>query len=211
MAVKAKPTKYEDDADQLAALRAPFPITEIRTREQSGATLHYYEGHTISQRLLDVLGTGFNVTTVQHITANDRVEMEVVIEVEWMSGKRCRVSGWGSADILTGKSGKVVNDPYKTAYTDGLKVAASKLGCGNELYDSKYREGLAAIMEAERKAEAEKAFLTCQGCKKAITEGEVKTPDGKTVTLTATQVATNTRQKFGERLCLPCARAKAGN
>ena len=133
---------YLTDAEQLAALRVPFSITEVRTREQGGSTLNYYEAFTVQQRLLDVLGTGLSVRTVQVIVANSIVNTEVVLDIEWASGRKTTTSGWGSSDILTGKNGKIVNDPYKTAATDGIKVAASKLGVAGELYDSKYREAL---------------------------------------------------------------------
>ncbi len=58
----------------------------------------------------------------------------------------------------------MVNDPYKSAATDSIKVAATKLGVAAELYDSKYREGLSVRLRELEDQEAEKAFLKCQGC-----------------------------------------------
>lgn len=199
------PSSYTTDADQLAALRAPFPVSEVKTREQGGATLHYYEAATIQQRLLDVLGTGLSIRTNNVITTECNVNIETVLDIEWVSGRKSSVSGWGSADILMSKSGRIANDPYKAAATDSIKVAASKLGVAGELYDSKYRETLAARLKAEQEAEANRAFLTCQECNGTINGGKVMGANGNEVELTAQQVALSTRKKFGERLCIGCA------
>jgi hypothetical protein len=201
------PTVFKSDAEQLAALRVPFPISEIRTREQGGATLHYFEAYVIQQRLLDVLGTGLSIKTVQVIADDSNVNVETILEIEWASGKKTVTSGWGSADILISKNGKVVNDPYKAAATDSIKVAASKLGVAGELYDSKYREELKARLEQLEKEEGEKSFLTCQECGGVINSGTIKKKDGSPLDLTANQVATSTRKKFGRRLCIGCAEA----
>jgi len=199
------PATYASDSAQLAALRIPFPITEVKTRDQGGTTLNFYEAHTVQQRLLDVLGTGLSIKTVQVIATESNVNMETLLEVTWASGKKTITSGWGSADILLGKNGKIVNDPYKTAATDSIKVAASKLGVAQELYDSKYREGLAVRLKELEDVEAERAFLSCQGCRSEITAGTRPKPDGTLMDLTAREVATSTRKKFGSRFCLPCA------
>ena len=199
------PTLYLTDVDQLAALVVPFPITEIKTRDQGGTNLKYYEAHTIQQRLLDVLGTGLSIKTGQVIATESNVNMETILEVAWASGKLTITSGWGSADILIGKTGKIVNDPYKTAATDSIKVAASKLGVAQELYDSKYREGLAVRLKELEDQEAEKALLTCQGCQGEITGGSFVKADGSVLTLTAKEVAISTRKKFTRRFCMVCA------
>lgn len=207
----AKAPIYNTDKEQLEALRVPFPITEVRTREQGGATLNYYEAYTVQQRLLDVLGTGLSIRTGQVIATDSNVNIETILDIEWVSGRRSTVSGWGSADILMSKSGKIANDPYKTAATDSIKVAASKLGVAGELYDSKYREGLKPRLAALEAAEAERAFLTCQECSGEIQAGDVRKTDGSTLTLTAKEVATSTRKKFGRRLCIGCAETTRSN
>jgi len=196
---------YHTDTEQVAALRVPFPVSEVKTRTQGGAELSYYEGYTIQQRLLDVLGTGLSIKTGQVIATESNVNVETLLVIEWASGRKTSTSGWGSADILLGKSGKMVNDPYKSAATDSIKVAASKLGVAAELYDSKYREGLAVRLKELEDQAAEKAFLTCQGCDGEIKGGIRKKADGTEFELTAKQVASGTRQKFGKRYCKDCA------
>jgi hypothetical protein len=199
------PTLYRSDAEQLEALRVPFPITEVKKRDQGGTELKYYEGYTIQQRLLDVLGTGLSIETGKVIATDSNINVETILKIEWMSGRKTTTSGWGSADILIGKSGKMVNDPYKSAATDSIKVAATKLGVAAELYDSKYREGLDVRLKELVEQEAEKAFLTCQCCGGEIKGGMRKRADGTEIEFTAKQVATGTRTKFGKRYCKECA------
>lgn len=135
---------FSTAAEQLAALRAPFDPSLILTREQGGTELSYYPAHTIQNRLLDVLGAGLSITTERTEITEDRVDLSVRLTILWVDGSVSRIDGWGSADILRSKSGsnKVVNDPMKAAYTDALKVAASKLGVGLELYDKEYIKSL---------------------------------------------------------------------
>jgi len=73
------------------------------------------------------------------------------------------------------------------------------------LYDSKYREGLEVRIKAIEEREAEKAFLSCQGCRGEIKSGKKKMPDGTERNFSAEQIAKSTRDKFGKRLCLECA------
>lgn len=204
-------TRFTTDTEQLEALRVPFPVSEVKTRDQGGAVLHYYEAYAIQQRLLDVLGTGLNIRTGQVIATESNVNVETILEIEWASGRRTTISGWGSSDILLGKNGRLANDPYKTAATDSIKVAASKLGVAAELYDSKYRDGLAAKLKEQEDREAERAFLTCQDCAGEIRGGARKNADGNELALSAKQVATSTRKQLGRRLCIPCATAAAEN
>lgn len=194
-------TRFTTDTEQLEALRVPFPVSEVKTREQGGATLYYYEGCTIQRRLLDVIGSGLNIRTGHVIALEGNVNVETVLEIEWISGRRTTISAWGSSDILMGKNGKLANDPYKSAATDGIKVAASKLGVAAELYDSKYRDGLAARLRAHE----ERAFLTCSDCGGEIAYFEKRTPEGKEFKLAAKEVANSTQKKFGRRLCGTCA------
>jgi len=200
-------TTYATDAEQLAALRIPFPITEVKKRNQGGSELKYYDGFTVQQRLLDVLGTGLNITYSNPIIdyENDRVDMKATLEIEWVSAKRTIISGWGSSNILHGKNGVIINDAIKSAATDSIKVASSKFGVGAELYDSKYREGLDVRLKELVEQEAEKAFLTCQCCSGVIKGGIKKKADGTEIEFTAKEVATSTRQRFGKRYCRECA------
>lgn len=103
-------TIYKTDAEQLEALRVPFPITEIKTRIQGATELSYYEAYTIQQRLLDVLGTGLSIESGQVIATESNINVETILKIEWVSGRKTSTSGWGSADILMGKTGKMVND-----------------------------------------------------------------------------------------------------
>ncbi len=84
---------YRSDAEQLEALRVPFPITEVKTRTQGGAELSYYEGYTIQQRLLDVLGTGLSIETAQVVATESNINVETILKIEWMSGRRTTTSG----------------------------------------------------------------------------------------------------------------------
>jgi hypothetical protein len=204
-------TIYKTDSEQHAALRVTFPVSEIRTKEKGGEPLPYYEGFTIMQRLLDVLGTGLNITHSRPIIDHEkgRVEIEANLEIEWISGRKTVTCGWGSSDILISHTGKIVNDPVKAAATDSIKCAASKLGVAAELYDSKYRDGLAARLKELEDKEAEKALLTCQCCSGAIIGGTRKMHDGKELKMTAKEVAINTRKSFGKRYCLDCAGKEA--
>jgi hypothetical protein len=198
--------RFTSDDEQLAALRVTFPINEIRSRDQGGSTLYYLEAYAIQQRLLDVLGAGLTIRTGQVITTENIVNTEIILDIDWVSGRKSSISGWGSADVLVSqKTGKTVNDPYKAAATDGIKVAASKLGVAGELYDSKYREGLKVRVETMEHEEAERAFLTCQECTGEIRGGTVSGKNGKLVTMTSKEVAVSTRKKWGRRLCIGCA------
>jgi hypothetical protein len=192
---------FRTDAEQLAALRVPFSALEVKTRDQGGMEFTYYEHHTVQNRILDVFGSGVSLTTGSTMIdpASNFVHVEVLLEVEWVSGKKSKISGWGAAAVM--KTG----DHFKAAYSDAVKVAMSKLGCGLELYDPKYREALAVRLKEIQDQEAERAFLCCQGCSGEIKGGTRPKPDGTNMDLTAKQVATSTRQRFGKRLCMECA------
>ena len=195
------PSRFATDQEQLAALRVPFPVSEVKTRDQGGTPLHYYDGYTINQRLLDVLGTGFSVRTGAVRESEDRIEMETILEVEWLSGKRSQVAGWGSADVLRSKTtGKFSNDPYKSAHTDSIKVAASKLGLGAELYSAQYRLSIAPKLEEMRRRAEEGKIYTCQakGCE--IIDAEV---GGKVYSRDS--IIKSSRSRFNMKLCAECA------
>lgn len=217
--------KYTTDEEQLDALEAKFPPEMHKTREESNKVFTYLEHTTVAERLRDVLGTGLSITTGQvlhdpSITLTDPVmgyvDMEVIIRAEFVSGRTMTVSGWGSGDVLStrpldnekileGKKRSRAGEPCKTAFSDGLKVAATRLGVGAYLYSD---EGKSEIMAESKKAEeatrAKKA-LTCQLCEAEIVAG---TLDG--VVLDAAEYMNAARKKYKKRLCAACV-AKAGS
>jgi len=203
---------YNTKQEQLTALSAPFSIEDIRQREQGGQTLNYFESATIMKRLLEVMGTDYSIECGRILDYKvdgkpKRVDMEVTVTLGWVDGTASKLTGWGSADIQysTSKPDNIVSDFMKSAYTDGIKVALSKIGVGSELYDSSYRKNLVAEKEASDKAQREAALFTCQECKGKIEAGKVGNKD-----LTAQEVVAQTRAKFKKRLCIACAKAAAG-
>lgn len=204
-------TTFNTAAEQLEALRAPFPVEEIRQREQGGQTLNYFESSTIMKRLVDVMGCGYSISTgrieryeVDHKPR--RVDMEVVVSLTWIDNTTSTLTGWGSADIQYSKSDdwRIVSDFMKVANTDGTKVALSKIGVGSDLYDSTYRTKLVADKAESEKVAREKAMFTCQDCQGQIVAGVIGTK-----TVTPVEVVTHTRLKFKKRLCLTCAKSQA--
>lgn len=199
---------YETKQDQLQALCRPFPVEEVKTRDEGGFTLNYYEAATIMKRLLDVLGCGYSIENgrierYEHDGKLRRVDMEVIVTLTWVDGSISRLTGWGTSDIQYSRNDewRIVSDYMKTAATDGIKVALTKIGVGAELYDSSYR---ASLTEKKEQLEAEaraKALYTCQECQGEITDGVVGN-----VHCTKDEVVQRTRKKFRKRLCLPCAR-----
>jgi len=201
------PTIYTTDAEQFAALRVPFHVSEVQKREGGGKTLSYYDGFTIMKRLLDVIGTGLNITHSQPIINHDigRVDIEAILEIRWVSGIITKISDWGSSEILKNRTcDKIVNDPIKSAATDSVMRAASKLGVGAELYDAKYLTDLDVRIKEFEEQETRKALLTCQSCGETIEGGTRTNSEGNVVEMTADQVANVTHKKFGKRYCLNC-------
>lgn len=213
--------EYTTDQEQLEALAAPFPPECHKQREESGKTFTYLEHTVVAERLREVLGTGLTIRTGQvihnpTITVNDQiygyVDMEVIIEATFVSGRKMTVSGWGESDILAtkpldedalerGKKRGRANQPWKSAFSDGLKVAATRLGVGAYLYD---KEGMEKEMEKQKEAERERARLTCQECEGLITAGVLDginydTPDG---------FMDAARKKYRRRLCPACAKKR---
>ena len=202
---------FATPTEQLQALRRPFPVEEVKTREESGKTLQYYEGATIMRRLTDVMGTGYSIKTgrIERYDVEGkprRIDMEVTVALTWLDGTVSSLTGWGSADIQYSKSDtwRIVSDFMKSAHTDGIKVALSKIGLGAELYDSTYRASLDAQMQQAEEAARQKAMFTCHHCQGEITGGMVGDKD-----LTAQDVVNATRKKFKKRLCIHCATAEA--
>ncbi len=130
------PITYTTDREQLAALRVPFPITEIMKLPGKNKEMNYYRHCTIQDRLLNVLGSGFSIRIISSFTDKDTntAHVEALLEVEWVSGRKSKISGLGTHAIQTS------GDHFKACYSEALKICASKLGCGLELYDDRYNE-----------------------------------------------------------------------
>lgn len=199
--------RYQTKQDQLEALIRPFPRSEVKTRDEGGSTLSYYEASTIMKRLVDVMGSGFSIESgrIERYAVEGkprRLDMEVIVTLTWVDGSQSRLTGWGSADIQYSKKDewRIVSDFMKAALTDGTKVGLSKVGLGSELYDSTYRASLAAAKEQDDQAARQKALTTCQECGGEIAGGKVGGRDR-----TAQEIVTATRKQFKKRLCLECA------
>ena len=200
-------TTYNTKQEQLNALRAPFSLEDIRQREEGGTVLNYYESSTIMRRLFSVMGGDYSLESgrIERYEVDGkprRVDMEVIVTLNWADGSTSRLTGWGSSDIQYSRKDdwRIVSDFFKAALTDGTKVALSKIGVGAELYDSNYRKNLAAEKEAADKAQREAALYTCQQCQGRIEAGKIGNKD-----VTAQEVVQHTRAKFKKRLCLACA------
>ena len=199
-------SKYTTAQEQLDALSAPFPIEEIRQREQGGQVLNYFESSTIMKRLLEVMGTNYSISTgriERYVVDNQprRVDMEVIVRLIWVDGTETSITGWGSADIQYSKTDnwRIVSDFMKVANTDGIKICLSKLGVGAALYDSNYRKDMVEKKESEAKDARNKAMFTCADCGGEIVSGQV----GKR-TFTPEDVVKETRIKYKKRICLNC-------
>ena len=202
---------YQTKQEQLQALCLPFPVEEVRTREEGGTTLHYYESSTIMKRLNEVMGGAISIESgrIEQYVADGkprRIDMEVIVSLNWIDGTTSRLTGWGSSDIQYSKKDewRIVSDYMKVAHTDGIKVALSKIGVGAELYDSTYRAAMVAKKEQVDKNARENAMFTCQECQGVITDGLI----GKNFE-TREGVVQRTRAKFKKRLCIPCAMTAA--
>ena len=209
------------DAEQLAALATTFPASVVKSRTQGGKEFTYLEHTTVVDRLRDVLGTGLSIATGQVIHYPSLglesgvlgyVDMEVIITATFSSGKVMTVSGWGEADVLAtrplsteamdeGKKRGRANQPFKSAFSDGVKVAATRLGVGAYLYSEEGRAEAAADAKKAEDAKRETAKFTCQECEGAIEGGVL---DG-VHHLLPESVLNATRLKFHRRLCLACA------
>ena len=214
--------KYKTDQEQLDALAAPFPPECHKQREEAGKTFTYLEHTVVMDRLREVLGTGVDVLyeDVIHnpnISLNDPiygyVEMKCVIKATFVSGRTMTVSGWGESDVVAtkaldeeaiekGKKRGRANSPFKTAASDALKVAATRLGVGSYLYD---KDGIEKELKEQKEKQRERARLTCQEC-----EGEIEggTLDGITHA-SGEEFMEAARKKYKRRLCPSCA-AKRG-
>lgn len=156
--------RFTTDTDQLAAARADFPPEQIKKREQGGEELSYYEHTVVNDRLLDVFGSGYSMEVGRVWAGEKYVDVEVILTLTWVSGKTTRLVGIGRSDVLRGKldAEKIVNEPLKSATSDGLKVAAMRLGVGAELYDKGYREDLKK-QEEQKKEELRNSCQKCGG------------------------------------------------
>jgi len=212
---------YTTDVEQLAALATTFPASVVKTRAQGGKEFTYLEHTAVVDRLRDVLGTGLSIATGQVIhypslgldsSILGYVDMEVIITATFTSGKVMTVSGWGEADVLAtrplsveaaddGKKRGRANQPFKSAFSDGVKVAATRLGVGAYLYSEEGRAEAASEAKKAEEMKRERAKFTCQECEGAIEGGVL---DGVSH-LSPESFLNATRLKFRRRLCLDCA------
>lgn len=116
---------YASDIEQLAALRAPFPDSAYMTNDKNGGRTQFLGFDTIQNRLLDVFGPGLSISTTHIIERDGFVSMEVSIEVEWVSGRKSKMAGWGFAAVQPGKQS------FRWAHSDAIRSAAMQMGCGN--------------------------------------------------------------------------------
>lgn len=208
---------YKTEEEQLEALAAKFPPECHKQRKESGKTFTYLEHTVVAERLREVLGAGLVIRTGKVIhnpaisiteSVMGYVDMEVIIEATFVSGRTMIVSGWGESDVLStkplseesleeGKKRQRANQPFKTAFSDGLKVAATRLGVGAYLYD---KDGMEKELEEEKKKAQERAKFTCQECSGEITPGEL---DGVNHP-TAEAFMNAARVKYRRRLCKAC-------
>jgi len=217
-------SKFTTDAEQLAALAAPFPPDCHKQRDEAGKTFTYLEHTSVAQRLRDVLGTGLNITTGQvihrpDISLNDPVygyvDLEVVIEATFVSGQKMMVAGWGEADVVAtkqltpeqveqGKKRGRAGSPFKSAFSDGLKVAATRLGVGAYLYSEEGREGIEQAQKAQKEADQQRALLTCQECSNPIQAGEFN----GVIYGDPVEFVNAVRKVHRRRLCLTCVQRR---
>jgi hypothetical protein len=212
------------DAEQIAALAAAFPVSVVKSRSQGGKEFTYLEHTTVVDRLREVLGTGLSIQTGQVIhhpalgldsSILGYVDMEVVITATFTSGKVVTVSGWGEADVLStrplsaeameeGKKRGRANQPFKSAFSDGVKVAATRLGVGAYLYSEEGRAEVAAEAKKTEEDKRGKALLTCQECSNPIQGGSFK---GVTYD-DPMQFMEAVRKIHHRRLCDPCVQRR---
>lgn len=192
---------YKTKQEQFEALCRVFPIEAIKEREQGGTTLYYYPVEVVRNRLNQVFAGDYEFRVRQVFPMEKTVDVTCELTLNWVDGSKTIVEESGSSDILLSAKGSRVNEPMKTALSDGLKRCLSFIGCGAELYNEVYRGSIQTQRAEKDKAEQESKRLTCQECQGRIEGGTLGDRD-----LSAEEVIQKTRTKFRKRLCLPCAR-----
>lgn len=105
----------------------------------------------------------------------------------------------GSSFVSKETKGLYTSDEcFKMALTDAISVAAKAIGMGADIYWEKGMTKYAAAKEFERV----RPVLHCSDCGQRIKGAKRK--DG--TTLTESEIAKQTRAKFGRELCLDCAK-----
>lgn len=219
--------EYCDALDQMEALRAEFRPEDIQIREERGTELLFLEWATVQNRLLDVLGAGgFDLDVGRVFQSNTRIDLECILTIRYIDGKSQRVMGFGSSDIRFLRKEEEspleerrwITDSFKSAWSDGMKVAASKLGVGLYLYESAGRERLSHRVQATQKAqemsaELEKqkqlqiALTTCRECGGQVASGSFH---GKYYS-DPIALGKATLAKYRKRICLSCVEKRSEN
>lgn len=88
--------------------------------------------------VVETLNMAFFFDWGYKVVWKDRIGSEVIVEVELMvrlpNGKEITKTGFGGARKIENNTNQKWADVYKSAVSDGIKVAASKIGIGIDLY-----------------------------------------------------------------------------
>ena len=192
---------FQTKQDQIRALCMPFPIEAIKQRQQGGKTLSYYPVEVIRTRLNEVFPCDYEFRVNQVLITETTMDMSCVLTLRWVDGATTVVEEWGSSDILYNKDGKHrANDPSKTCASDALKRCLAFVGCGAELYNEAYRDGIPAMRQQQEEKEQEEHQVTCQSCQETITGVKLRFRS-----LSAEGVVKDSLRRFNKTLCWSCS------
>lgn len=116
-------TKY---ADLFAALAAPFLPDQVKEREENGRKMKYITERTVANRLDDVLGPE-NWWSKRTVIGEAIVHCDLTVRLP--DGSTVTKENVG-----TGRPENAKSNPWKTAYSDSLKRAATEFGIARYLY-----------------------------------------------------------------------------
>ena len=119
-------------------LEKPFLPEQIKQRQGNfGQTLDYVEGHAVIQRLNDAFDGKWDFEILENQILEDKDE---VIVMGRLTTDGTVKTQFGSSKVTRAKeTGEIVSlaDDLKAAATDALKKAATLLGIGLHLYNSR--------------------------------------------------------------------------
>jgi hypothetical protein len=116
-------------------LEKPFAPEQIRQRKGRNGLLDYVEGHSVIQRLNEVLEGAWSFEIVHH-----EVREEEVLVIGRLSADGVVKMAFGGSQVTREReSGALVSlgDDLKAAATDAIKKCATFLGVGLHLYAEK--------------------------------------------------------------------------
>ena len=123
-------------------LEAPFAPNEVKQRRgRNNKAMDYIEGHTVIQRLNEVLDNQWNFTIVSH---EIREDIDSVLVLGKLTAPGVVKMQFGSSQLTRAKeTNKIiaVGDDLKAAATDSLKKCATLLGIGLYLYNTDKKPG----------------------------------------------------------------------